>query len=74
MPATVKVVPELTLNVPWLEPNATPLLAFIVKSAVDCNVPPFKVRWPAVADPGADPKPLSALMLIVPEFIVVVPA
>jgi hypothetical protein len=45
-----------------------------VKSAEDCNVPPFKVRWPAVADPGADPKPLSALMLIVPEFIVVVPA
>ena len=45
-----------------------------MKSAEDCNVPPFKVRWLAVADPGADPKPLSALMLIVPEFIVVVPA
>ena len=45
-----------------------------VKSAVDCNVPPFNVRWPAVGDPGADPKPLSALILIVPPLIVVVPA
>jgi hypothetical protein len=45
-----------------------------VKSAEDCNVPPFKVKWPAVVEPGADPKPLSALIIIVQEFIVVVPA
>ena len=43
-PATVKTVPEFTLNVPWLDPRATPLLALSVKSAVDSNVPPFKVK------------------------------
>ena len=48
-------------------------MASSVKSAVDCNVPPFKVKWPAVAEPGAAPKPVSELILIVPEFIVVVP-
>ena len=37
-----------------------PLFELSVKSAVDCNVPPFNVRCPAVADPGADPNPLSA--------------
>ena len=44
MPATVKVVPESTLNVPLLPPRATPLFALSVKSAVDFNVPPFKVK------------------------------
>ena len=44
-----------------------------VKSAVDCNVPPFNVKCPAVAVPGVAPKPLSALIQIVPPLIVVVP-
>ena len=44
------------------------------KLVVDCKVPPFKIKCPAVADPGADPKPLSALILIAPPLIVVVPA
>ena len=45
-----------------------------VKSAVDCKVPPFKIKCPAVADPGTAPKLLSALILNVPPRIAVVPA
>ena len=48
-------------------------MALRVKSAVDCKIPPFNVKCPAVAVPGAAPKPLSALILIVPPLIVVVP-
>ena len=44
-----------------------------VKSAVDFNVPPFNVKCPAVAEPGAVPNPLSALILIVPALTVVDP-
>ena len=54
-------------------PRAIPLFELSVKSAVDCNVPPFKVKWPAVAEPGVAPNPLSALILIVPALIVVDP-
>ena len=50
-----------------------PLFELSVKSAEECKVPPFNVKCPAVADPGADPKPLSALILIVPALIVVDP-
>ena len=73
MLATVKVVPVSTLKVPWLVPRAMPLFELSVKSAEECNVPPFNVRCPAVAEPGAAPNPLSALILIVPALIVVDP-
>ena len=54
-------------------PRAIPRFELSVKSAEECNVPPFNVKWPAEAEPGADPKPLSALILIVPALIVVEP-
>ena len=44
-----------------------------IKSAVECKVPPFNVKCPAVAEPGAAPNPLSAPILIVPALIVVDP-
>ena len=52
-------------------PRAIPRFELSVKSAVEFNVPPFNVKCPAVAEPGAAPNPLSALILIVPAFIVV---
>ena len=64
IPPYVKVVDASTFIVPWLEPRAMPLFELSVKSAVDCKVPPFNVKCPAVAEPGADPNPLSALILI----------
>ena len=54
-------------------PRAIPLFELSVKSAEECNVPPFNVKCPAVAEPGAAPNPLSALILIVPALIVVHP-
>ena len=45
-----------------------------VKLVVDCNVPPFKIKCPAVTEPGTAPKLLSALILSVPPRIAVVPA
>ena len=54
-------------------PRAIPLFELSVKLAVDSKVPPFNVKCPAVAEPGADPNPLSALILSFPEEIVVVP-
>ena len=59
--------------VPLLTPKAIPLLELSVKSAVDCKAPPFNVKWPAVAEPGTAPRPLSAAILMVPPEIVVVP-
>ena len=50
-----------------------PLFELSVKSAEECKVPPFNVKCPAVAEPGAAPNPLSALILMVPPFIVVEP-
>ena len=54
-------------------PRAIPRFELSVKSAEECNVPPFNVKCPAVADPGAAPNPLSAPILIVPALIVVDP-
>ncbi len=73
MPPYVKVVDPSTLIIPLLPPRAIPLLELSVKSAVDCKAPPFRIKRPAVTDPGAAPRPLSAAMLIVPAEIVVVP-
>ena len=50
-----------------------PLFVLKVKLAVDRNVPPFKVKWPDEAEPGVAPSPFSALILMVPAFIVVDP-
>ena len=50
-----------------------PRFELSVKSAVDSKVPPFNVKWPAVGEPGAAPKPLSALILTLPAVIVVDP-
>ena len=73
IPPYVKVLDPSTFIVPWLVPRAIPRFELSVKSAEECNVPPFNVKWPAEAEPGADPKPLSALILIVPALIVVEP-
>ena len=43
-------------------PRAIPRFELSVKSAEECKVPPFNVKCPAVAEPGADPNPLSALI------------
>ena len=51
-----------------------PRFEFNVKSAVVASkVPPFNVKWPADGEPGAAPKPLSALILSLPAEIVVTP-
>ena len=57
-----------------LEPRDISRFGFSVKLAFASNVPPFKVRCPAVGEPGTAPKPLSTLILIVPPLIVVEPA
>ena len=54
-------------------PRAIPRFELSVKSAEECNVPPFNVKCPAVAEPGAAPNPLSAPIVIVPALIVVDP-
>ena len=56
------------------EANVTPLLEFNVKVAIVFKIPPLlNTKWPIVAEPGADPKPLSALILTDPALRVVDP-
>ena len=56
------------------EANVTPLLEFNVKVAVVFKIPPLlNTKWPLVTEPCADPKPLSALILIDPALSVVDP-
>ena len=73
IPPWLRVLDPSTFIVPWLVPRAMPRFELSVKSAEECNVPPFNVKCPAVAEPGAAPNPLSALILIVPALIVVDP-
>ena len=63
-------MPGSVIIVPW-EIRFIPLLELSVKLAVVLRVPPLKVKWPGVAEPGGTPNPLSELMMIKPSFIVI---
>ena len=67
------MVLSATVIVPWLDPNSIPLVLTSSKVAVVLIVPPFNIIWLAVASAGTAPKFLSALILMVPALIVVVP-
>ena len=73
MPPYVSVVPPATWNVPPPAFSVMPRLAFSVKLAVVCNVPPLNVSCPAVAAPGAVPRFKSCEMLTVPPLMFVAP-
>jgi len=66
-------VPLATSMVPPDAPRLMPRLALSVKLAVVAIVPPLRVSEPAVAEPGAVPRLVSAEMLSVPALTVVVP-
>ena len=65
MPALADIVP--------VPVKAMPRFELMVVEAVTSSVPPPKVSWPAVGEPGAVPRSLSAPMLSVPAVTVVAP-
>jgi hypothetical protein len=72
--AIVNVVPLFGLKVPPEAPKVIPrLVSSIENVAVVCRVPPFKVSWSAVGEPGFAPRPVSAAIESMPPLIVVLP-
>ena len=50
-----------------------PLLPFNANVELANKVPPFKIKWPAVGEPGTVPSLSSLSILKDPELIVVIP-